>query len=147
MNTGEHHAAVHLGRPAELNQPGRNTRQFWSAISILIAAAIFAQAVFAGLILSGFEWGYAAHKVNAFVLIALTLIAGLLSVVTLRHIAHGPRLGFILLALAAIVFLQTAVGRSSAEGTNLMWAHIPLGVALVGFAMQAVTAARKLGGA
>lgn len=146
MNTGEHDAAVHLGRPAELSRPGRNTRQFWSAISILIAAAIFAQAVFAGLMLSGFESGYAAHRVNAVALIALTLIAGLLSAVTLRRIAHGPRLGFILLALAGIVFLQTAVGRSSAEGANLMWAHIPLGVALVGFAMQAVTAARKLGG-
>ena len=47
--------------------------------------------------------------------------------------------------LAAAVFLQTAVGRATAKGDNLLWLHVPLGVALVGFAGQAAAVARKLG--
>jgi hypothetical protein len=111
----------------------------------LLVVAIFAQAVFAGLMLSGVEWARAAHSATAIVLIASTLTAGLISLATLRRIAHGPKLGFTLLSLAAVVFLQTVVGRSVAEGANLMWVHVPLGVALVGFATQAVAGARRLG--
>jgi len=143
MNEGKHDAAV--DGPIELDKPGR--RQWWSVIAIVLAAGIFAQAVFAGLMLSGIEWAYAAHRVNATALIALALIAGVASVVTLRRIAQGPRLGLLLLSLAVIVILQSAVGRFSVEGANLMWVHIPLGVALVGLAMQAVTTTRRLGGA
>jgi hypothetical protein len=112
----------------------------------LLVVAIFAQAVFAGLMLSGVEWARAAHSATAIVLIASTLAAGLISLVTLRDIAHGAKLGFTLLLLAVVVSLQTAVGKSSVEGANLMWVHIPLGVALVGFAMHVVAGARRLGG-
>ena len=71
--------------------------------------------------------------------------AGLVSVVTLRRVAHGPKLCATLLALAVVLFLQTAVGRSSRAGANLMWVHVPLGVALVGFAARAAAGARRLG--
>lgn len=47
--------------------------------------------------------------------------------------------------LAAVILLQTALGRFSAAGANLLWLHVPLGVALVGFAAQAANAARRLG--
>lgn len=147
MNASKHPGAVPADGPLEVNQPDYNARQIWSVVTILLAAAIFAQAIFAGLMLSGIEWAYTAHKVNATVLAASTLIAGLSSLFVLRRTTHGLRLGFTLLSLAVVVFLQTAIGKFSAEGANLMWAHIPLGVALVGFAMQAVAAARKLGGA
>jgi hypothetical protein len=63
-----------------------------------------------------------------------------------RRVAHGMRFGFALLLLAVALSLQTAVGKSLAGGANLMWLHVPLGVALVGFATQAVAAARRLGG-
>ena len=108
-------------------------------------AAIFCEAVFAGAMLSGFGWGRAAHWANAVVLIAATLVAGLVSAVTLRRVPHGTKLGAMLLSLAAVLFLQIALGRSSARGAHLMWVHVPLGVALVGFAARAVAGARRLG--
>jgi hypothetical protein len=112
----------------------------------LLVVAIFTQAVLAGLMLSGVEWARAAHSATAMALIASTLAAGLASLITLRRIAQGPKLGFTLLSLAVVVVLQTVVGKSVTEGANLMWVHVPVGVALVGFATQAVSAARKLGG-
>jgi hypothetical protein len=122
-------------------------RLWWSAIAALLVAALFAQAVFAGLMLSGVEWGREAHALNSLALIAASLAAGVISVVTLRRVPNGLRLGFTLLLLAVVVSLQTAVGKSSVAGANLMWVHIPLGVALVGFAAQALAGARRLGGA
>jgi hypothetical protein len=55
-------------------------------------------------------------------------------------------LGLTLLSLAVVIVIQTAIGKSSTEGANPMWIHIPLGVALVGLAMQAVARARRLNG-
>jgi hypothetical protein len=37
------------------------------------------------------------------------------------------------------------VGTLSAKGANLLWVHVPLGVALVGFAAQAAAGVRRLG--
>lgn len=145
MMAGKHGAAVHAGGSIDSSRPGRNLRQWWSVIAGALVAAVFAQAVFAGLMLSGVEWGRAAHSVTAVVLIASTVAAGLVSLVTLRHVPHGPKLGLTLLFLAVVVFLQTAVGKLLVEGENLMWAHVPLGVALVGFAAQALAGARRLG--
>ena len=146
MNASKIDAAVHLDPATDSSQPSRKQRQWWSVITIVLVFAIFAQAVFAGAMLSGFDWGRTAHSVGAIVLIAATLSAGLVAIVTLRQITHGPKLGLTLLLLAAAIFLQTAVGRAAAKGDNLLWLHVPLGVALVGFAGQAVTGARRLGG-
>jgi hypothetical protein len=132
---------------ASARDPGRYVRPLWRGIAVLLVLAVFAQAVFAGLMLSGIEWGRAAHSLNSIVLIASTLAAGIAALVTIRHVPHGANLGFMLLALGVLVSLQTAIGKSSVEGANLMWVHIPLGVALVGFAAQTVTSARRLGGA
>jgi hypothetical protein len=144
MNTVN--AAAHLDRAAHSSQPSRNLRQWWSVISALILIVIFTQAVFAGLMLSGVDWGRTAHKVTSVVLIASTLVAGLVAVVSLRRIPHGMPFGLTLLSLEAALVLQTALGASSAHGANLLWLHVPLGVALVGFAAQAVAGARRLGG-
>jgi hypothetical protein len=95
--------------------------------------------------LSGVGWASRAHALNAVILTASTFIAGGVSVVTLRRIPSGLNLGLTLLVLAAVVLLQTAIGRLSAHGANLMWAHVPLGVALVAVAGQAAAAARRLG--
>jgi hypothetical protein len=147
MTAGKHGAAVHVDGPTESSRPEHDLRPWWSVITSLLVAAIFAQAVFAGLMLSGVEWGRTAHAVGAVVLIAATLGASLAAVITLRRVAHGLKFGFTLLLLAVVVSLQTAVGKSMVGGANLMWLHVPLGVALVGFATQALAGARRLGGA
>jgi heme A synthase len=127
-------------------EPNASLRQWWSVITILLLAAIFLEAVLAGAMLSGVDWARTAHRVNAAILIASTLAAGLVAVITLRRVAHGPRLGLTLLSLAAVVFLQAALGALSAKGANLLWVHVPLGVALFGFAARAADRARRLGG-
>jgi hypothetical protein len=50
-----------------------------------------------------------------------------------------------LAALSLLLFVQMVVGRRSAEGANLLWLHVPLGVALVGMMVQPAIAARRLG--
>ncbi len=126
-------------------EPNASLRQWWSVITTLLLAAIFSEAIFAGAMLSGVDWARTAHGVTAAILIASTLPAGLVSVVTLRRVAQGPKLGLTLLSLAAAVFLQAALGALSAKGANLLWIHIPLGVALFGFAVRAAAGARRLG--
>ena len=145
MNTGKSDVAVHLDRPAGMHHPSRNLRQWWSAITVLIAAAISIQAVFAGAMLSGVRWAPAAHSLNAVILIASTTTVGLVAVVSLRRITRGQKLDLTLLSLAAALVVQTAVGKLSANGASLMWVHVSLGVALVGFAALAVSGSRRLG--
>jgi hypothetical protein len=119
-------------------------RSAWSAITILIAAAVLLEAVFAGAMLSGIDWALSAHRMAAGVLIASALVAGLVSIVSLRRTQNGLRLGLTLLALAVVLFLQAAIGMQSAKGANLLWVHVPLGAALFNFAVQAVMRARGL---
>jgi hypothetical protein len=146
MNTGKHDVAARSDRPADSKEPGARLRQLWSITATLLVAAIFIEAIFAGAMLSGANWARAAHAMNATILIVSTTAAGLVALVTLRHVSHGLKFGLTLLSLAAVVFLQIAVGKLSAEGANLLWVHVPLGVALVGFAAQAAAGARRLGG-
>jgi hypothetical protein len=136
-------ASLDANQPAAPREPPRR-RRHWRVVAMLLAAAIFAQAVFAGLMLSGVEWARAAHAANAIALIGAAFAAGLLALVTLRRVVHGVRLGVLLLLLAAVIALETAVGKSAAEGANLMWLHIPLGVALLALATQSLTQARRL---
>jgi hypothetical protein len=79
------------------------------------------EAVFAGAMLSGVGWARMAHAVNAGIGVTSAFIAGLICVITLRGIANGFRLGLTLLSLAAVLFIQAAVGALSARGTNLLW--------------------------
>jgi len=125
--------------------PGASLRTWWSIVTVGLAFAIFAQAVFAGAMLSGFDWARAAHAANALIVVGVTFTAGLAAIVTLRRTRNGLKLGLLLLGLAAAVFVQFALGRLAAKGANLMWVHVPLGVVLVGFAGQAIAVARRLG--
>lgn len=146
MNPGKREAVTPLDPTTDSGKPALSLRLWWSIITAILAAAIFAQAVFAGLMLSGVDWGSRAHTLNAFFLSAATLAAAVGALIALHRVPHGVRLGVTLLSLAVVVVIQTAIGKSSAGGANLMWIHIPLGVALVGLAMQALAGARKLGG-
>jgi hypothetical protein len=121
-------------------------RQWWSVITILLVVAVFIEAVFAGAMLSGVGWARTAHSANAAMLIASTITAGIVSAVTLRRVRHGPKLGLTLLSLAALIFIQAAVGALSAKGANLLWVHVPLGVASFGLAVRAAADARRLRG-
>jgi len=126
------------------NDRGSRLRQWWSIITILLVAAIFIEAVFAGAMLSGVSWARKAHSVNAAILIASTFTAGLVAVVTLRRIPYGPILGLTLLSLAAVILLQAVIGAVSEKGANLLWVHVPLGVALFIFNVKDAVRARRL---
>lgn len=143
-NEGKRKMVVH--RPTASNESTASLRQWWSVITTLLVAAIFIEATFAGAMLSGVGWARMAHTVNAALLIALAIPASLVSVITLRRVVHGPKLGLTLLSLAAGIFIQAAIGALSVKGANFLWIHIPLGVALFGFAAQAAADARRLGG-
>ena len=143
MNADPADATVRQVRPIE---PGRTPWRWWVAIVTLLAAAAFLEAVFAGAMLSGAGWARAAHRATALLLIASTAASGLVSFITLRRTPGGLKLAISLTALAALLVLQAAVGVLSAKGANLLWAHVPLGVVLVGLAGQTAIAARGLGG-
>lgn len=138
--------AVHRGPPVS-SEASASLRQWWSVITRALLAGFFLQAVFAGAILSAAGWARTAHWVTAVVLLVSTIAAGLVASITLRRIARGAKLGRVLLGLASVALLQTAVGKMTANGgANLMWLHVPLGVALVAFAARALADARSLGG-
>ena len=122
----------------------RRLRRRWSVITGLLTLGIFLEAIFAGAILSGADWANTAHRLTAAILVPAAIAAGVVSVVALRRVANGQRLRLVLLGLAVVVFLQAALGALSAKGTDLLWAHVPLGVALFGLAIGAVIGARRL---
>jgi len=142
MTADHYQAGVVLDRPIE---PNRNLRRSWIAITSVLLVAVFVEAIFAGAMLSGIGWARAAHRATALLLMASAIPAGLVCLLTLRRLPHGLKLGAILSSLGALVVVQAALGAISAHGANLLWLHVPLGVALVGLAGQAVACARRLG--
>jgi hypothetical protein len=141
----EYSAAAHSGWPPAPARDGGRLRRGWTIVTTLLLAIVFAEAVFAGAMLSGEGWARAAHRIDAMIAIIAIVATGLVALATLRRVSHGPRLGWTLLAAAAVVFLQAVLGALAAKGANLLWVHVPLGVALVGLAGQVVAAARRLG--
>ena len=143
--TNDYGLAVRPGGPSAPADRTGSLRRWWIVVTTLLLGAVFLEAVFAGAMLSGAGWARAAHATSALVLMAWTAAAGLVALVTLRDTPHGPRLGWTLVAMAVLVVLQAALGVATAKGANLVWAHVPLGVALVGVAGQTAAAARRLG--
>jgi hypothetical protein len=127
-----------------LGAPSTSARRWWTVVTGLLLAAVFLEAVFAGAMLSGIAWALRAHVVTAAVLMASATLAAL--VAFLRRGANGARLSLLLAALAVLVLAQAAVGMMSAKGANLLWLHVPLGVALFGLARQAVMTTGQLKG-
>ncbi|MDR3499528.1 MAG: hypothetical protein P4L72_09910 [Parvibaculum sp.] len=142
MTTGKAVLAIRSGRPP--GAPANRLRIWWTGIALLIAGGLFLQAGFAGAMLSGSAFALGAHKLTASILIAATLVSSLVATVSLRRIENGTRFGVTLLVLALALALQFAVGKLSANGANLLWLHVPLGVALVGLAAHAIRGARRL---
>lgn len=119
-------------------------RRRWSGITRFLLAAIFFEAILAGAMLSGVDWALRAHAAIAAVLIASAVVASVLAIATLRRFPHGTKLSLMLIAMTALLLVQAAVGAFSAKGANLLWLHIPLGVALFGFASRTIAIARTL---
>lgn len=136
---------IQLEKPRAQRALGPNMIRWWTMVTIALVLVLFTQVVSAGAMLSGFGWARPAHATTALVLVGSTLTAGLVSVFTLRGTRNGLKLGLLLLALAAVVFVQFALGRMAAKGANVIWVHLPLGVLLIGLAWQAVAVARQLG--
>ncbi|MBX3446840.1 MAG: hypothetical protein KF765_08795 [Parvibaculaceae bacterium] len=135
-------------RPSDAVQSGGEVppaQRLWRVITLLLLAAIFAEAAFAGAMLSGFPWARAAHLASAALLIFGAVTAACFALATLRRVPQGTKLGLMLLGLAVLLFLQTAIGKFAANGSNLLWLHVPFGVALVGLAAQAAARACNLG--
>ena len=118
---------------------------FWAAFSRVLPIAIFAQSFFAGVFLSGKIWGRDAHRMNATILVTVTLIAGVVALITLRSISNGKRLAFSMLGLGVALLIQMMIGQAVANGERLLWLHIPFGVAIIGFSAGLFDVARKLG--
>jgi hypothetical protein len=143
MSTGNYD--VRLGGETVPDDPSRNLLRWWTAVTILLLIAVFTEAVLAGAVLSSVGWARRAHATGAAVLLASTLTAGLVAAIALRRIPQGLKLGLTLLSLGVVVLLQAAVGALTAKGANLLWIHVPLGVALFGAAVRPVAIARGLG--
>jgi hypothetical protein len=111
----------------------------------LLMIFVFAQSFFAGVFLSGESWGREAHRYTAFGLVGVTLLAGLVAVVTLRGVAAGPRFALGLFGFGVALTIQMVLGLLSADGERLLWLHFPFGVALVGAAAGLEAGVRKLG--
>jgi hypothetical protein len=119
----------------------------WSVLTRLLVVAVFTQSIFAGVLLSGEGWGRTAHGIMALTLVAVTMGAGIAAALTARGVSRdADRLTVLLFALAVILGAQTVIGRLSAEGQNLLWLHVPLGVALVGLTVQPARIAGRLAG-
>ncbi len=96
----------------------------------LNTVAIFAQAWFAGLMLTGDDQMFSAHAVNAQIVSCLTLLQVVVAVLLWRP-ARGPWWPVaVSVVLAAAMAVQFAVG----HGQNLA-VHVPLGIAVLGIAV------------
>lgn len=123
--------------------PGARLRRLWSLVAVFLLAGVFLEAIFAGAALSGFAWALPAHRTLAALLIAGSFGAAVFAFVSLRRAPDGRRFAVALAALTAGLFLQAFLGAMTAKGANLLWLHVPLGVALVGLAGRAVALAPR----
>lgn len=115
----------------------------WVWFTTVALWAIFLQSVTAGRLLSGDDWARSAHSTTAWLSFLVVLGAGLVALATLRAHVGGRRLGTVLVALAACLFVQSGLGAAAAEGEDTLWLHIPFGVATILFAAHASMLARR----
>jgi len=128
-----------------MNDSPTNLIKFWALFTRILLIAIFAQSFFAGVFLSGEGWGRTAHRANASLLVIVTLLAGVVALITLRKVSSGKRLGLSLLGLGVGMAIQMAIGQHVADGERLLWLHIPFGVFLIGMTANLFDVARSVG--
>jgi cytochrome bd-type quinol oxidase subunit 2 len=94
----------------------------------LLAALVFAQAVFAGLFLDGDDAWRDWHATNGMLLIPLLALVEVVLAVLVWRSGRGP--GWIALASVGLLL---AIGAQVALGyTDQVAVHVPLGVAILG---------------
>jgi hypothetical protein len=93
----------------------------------LLAVLVFAQPVFAGLFLDGFEGWRDWHEVNAVVILGLTLVAAVLGILVWRPGRGSGRVALAATVLFVATFFQTGFGETGQAAV-----HVPLGVAILG---------------
>src|SRR5262245_13892485 len=104
MTNTHNDARLHSSRTTA--EQRRHSRTSWIVVATTLTVAVFAEAAFAGAMLSGIGWGLTLHKATAGALIASTLLASLVAVVTLRRVPNGMRLASTFAALAVTLCLQ-----------------------------------------
>jgi heme A synthase len=126
-------------RPATGARPPRMVRAMRQVLGLL-AAAVFAQAVLAGLFLDGGEAWRGWHAVNGMlVLPLLALIQVVLAVLVWRR-GRGP--GW--LAVASGALLAALLVQSMLGMTSQVALHVPLGVAIFGLTATLLVRTRAL---
>jgi cytochrome bd-type quinol oxidase subunit 2 len=106
----------------------------------LLAALVFAQAVFAGLFLDGDDAWRDWHATNGMLLIPLLALVEVVLAVLVWRSGRGP--GW--LALASVGLLL-AIGAQVALGyTDQVAVHVPLGVAILGLTGTLLARTRNL---
>lgn len=131
-----------LDLPASRLSPA--ARRGWSAATALLMWGVFLQSVTAGRILRGDDWAGSTHRSAAGLLFVATVVAAIVALATLRQHPLGRRMATILCGLAVALIVQHRLGAMAADGEDVLWLHVPVGVALVGFALQPNVLARRL---
>jgi hypothetical protein len=109
-----------------------STWKAWQVVTTVLMLAIFSQAITAGLLLRGDGWAQTVHRTAAGVLVAATLLAGIVALVTLRGEPRGRRMGIMLVVLAVALVVEYALGAAAVDGEDVLWIHIPVGVGIIG---------------
>ena len=128
------HDRPEIGAP-----PPRSVRAMRLVLGLL-AVAVFAQAVLAGLFLDGGDAWRGWHAVNGMlVLPLLALIQVVLAVLVWRR-GHGP--GW--LAVASVGLLVALLVQNVMGMTSQVAVHVPLGLAIFGLVATLLVRARTL---
>jgi hypothetical protein len=132
-------ATAQPDRPAANARPSAGVRAM-QVVLRLLAVAVFAQAVLAGLFLDGGDGWRGWHTVNG--MLVLPLLALLQVALAVRVWRRGPGPGRLALAsggLLLAILVQSALGESGQVAV-----HVPLGVAILGLVGTLLARVRTL---
>jgi hypothetical protein len=126
-------------RPAtDVRQPG--IRRAMHVVLRLLAVAVFAQAVLAGLFLDGGDAWRGWHAINGMLVLPLLALIQVVLAVLMWRRSRGP--GW--LAVASLGLLLALLVQSVLGMTGQVAVHVPLGVAVFGLVGTLLVRARAL---
>jgi hypothetical protein len=100
---------------------------------VLFALSVLAQAVLAGLFVTGDVGMLTMHGTNAVVVAVAALLYIVAAIILVRKDRGARRLVILGVVAFVLTFVQIAVG-----GAQILWLHIPLGVAIFATAVRLV---------